>query len=198
MKIGFLGAGSVAIALSTLMQEAGHETFLGARTSGNGSLHEAVQFGEVIAIAIPYDACANELPKLTADLKDKTVIDITNPVQSDWSPLLLGQENSAAETIAKLLPQSKIVKAFNTIFADVMNKKGMNRDGRIITSFVASDDEKAAATVATLAKTIGFAPVVTGPLKTSRYLEAMAHLNIAIAVEQKGGTNAAFIYSRGY
>ncbi len=194
MKIGFLGAGNVAKALSGLLQEAGHQTFLGAQTNGDGSLQEAAQFGEIVAIAMPYDACANELPLLKEKLKGKIVIDVTNPLQSDWSPLLLGQENSAAEMIANLLPESNIVKAFNTIFADVMKKNSINRSDQAITGFVASDNLEAIETVVALVKDSGFTPVVTGPLKTARYLEAMAHLNIAIAVGQKGGTNAAFLY----
>ncbi|MEM8839252.1 MAG: hypothetical protein AAGE89_14250, partial [Pseudomonadota bacterium] len=56
------------------------------------------------------------------------------------------------------------------------------------------DDDHAIERVSELASSIGLHPIQTGPLKNSRYLEAMAHLNIAIAVGQGGGTNAAFIY----
>lgn len=65
-----------------------------------------------------------------------------------------------------------------------------------ITAFLAGDDAPAKEVVAKLASDIGFAPLDTGPLLNARYLEAMAHLNIAIAVGQKGGTDAAFIYDQ--
>jgi hypothetical protein len=46
-------------------------------------------------------------------------------------------------------------------------------------------------------RSLGFAPVDAGPLRSARYLEAIAHLNIQIAVGQGGGTDAAFVYDRG-
>ncbi|MEM9808673.1 MAG: NADP oxidoreductase, partial [Cyanobacteria bacterium P01_D01_bin.56] len=91
-----------------------------------------------------------------------------------------------------LLPKAYVVKAFNTIFADVMGET--MEAGQAITAFIAGDNNNAKQTVIALARDIGYAPVDTGPLFTARYLESMAHLNIQIAVGQGGGTNAAFVY----
>ncbi|MEO1603425.1 MAG: NADP oxidoreductase, partial [Pseudomonadota bacterium] len=151
---------------------------------------------EVIILAIPFFAAEDVLPTLAEQIADRIVIDATNPLNDDWSPRLLGQENSAAEEIARLLPDAKLVKAFNTIFADIMSESGFDRHGQKATLFIAGDDEVAVATVAGLASDMGLLPVRTGALTTARYLEAMAHLNIAIAVGQSGGTNAAFVYHR--
>lgn len=196
MKIGILGTGAVGSSLGLLLKEAGHSVFWGARQGGDGTLQQAASFGEVIFITLPYGVCADVLPPLASELAHKIVVDVTNPVKEDWSPLLLGQENSAGESIAKLVPSAQVVKAFNTIFADVMKRDKMERGDHRITAFVASDHQAAADKVGNLATAMGFSPLFVGPLSSARFLEAMAHLNIRLAVELKGGTDAAFIYSR--
>ncbi len=195
MKISIFGTGNVGSRLAALMHTVGHEVLLCSRSGGTG--HHTFAAGasaEAVVLAIPYTAAAQVLTPLTPVLAGKLVIDCTNPLQPDWSPLRLGEQNSAAETLARLLPQSRLVKAFNTVFADVMTPELLNRAGLHISAFVAGDDAVARQQVATLAAEIGFAPVEVGPLSMARYLEAMAHLNIQIAVGQGGGTNAAFVY----
>jgi 8-hydroxy-5-deazaflavin:NADPH oxidoreductase len=200
MKIGIIGSGSVGTALQKLFQAAGHDVALGSRTPasdrGTRSVLDAVSSSDVVVLAIPFSAVPQALHAIAPALRGKVVIDATNPLNSDWSPRLLGQENSAGEEIARLLPDAKVVKAFNTVFADVMTADRLSRGGQRATTFVASDDDGASQTVAVLAQSAGFAAVRVGPLSASRYLEAMAHLNIGIAVGQKGGTNAAFVYHR--
>ncbi|MEL6858356.1 MAG: NAD(P)-binding domain-containing protein [Pseudomonadota bacterium] len=196
MKIGILGAGSVGRALGGLIRAAGHEPLISGRTpSGDTvSFEEAAETGEIVIIAVPYNATELMLPSLARALSGKTVVDATNPLHDDWSPKVLGAETSAAEEIAKLLPGAHIIKAFNTVFADIMMPEKLTRLDAPVTGFVASDHDGARRQVADLAKGMGLAPVETGPLATARYLEAMAHLNIAIAVGQSGGTDAAFLY----
>jgi 8-hydroxy-5-deazaflavin:NADPH oxidoreductase len=160
------------------------------------SMDKAAAHGDIAVLAIPYSACAGLLPRHEAALAGKIVIDATNPLNENWSPLLLGQENSAGEEIARLLPKSKVVKAFNTVFADIMKPGKLARGTLAATAFICGDDEAANAEVAGLASSLGFAPVIAGPLKNARYLEGMAHLNIAIAVGQGGGTDAAFLYDQ--
>ena len=199
MKIAILGFGNVGKQFANLFSKAGHEIVIGLRSTPNQELpypsatfKEAAAVADMIAIAIPFAACLDILPELVEVTKGKTVIDSTNPLNADWSPKLLGQENSASEEISRLLPEAHVVKAFNTIFADVMNEP--MKDGQAITAFIAGDNSEAKQKVIALASDIGYAPVDTGSLYTARYLESMAHLNIQIAVNQGGGTNAAFIY----
>ncbi|MEO1038675.1 MAG: NAD(P)-binding domain-containing protein [Pseudomonadota bacterium] len=196
MKIGIIGAGSVGRALAGLARNAGHAPVLSERTpSGDTvSFQEAAGVGEIVIIAIPYTATPAVLPPLAAALAGKTVVDATNPLNDDWSPKVLGAETSAAEEIAGLLPGAHVVKAFNTVFADIMTPDKLIRLGAPVTGFIAGDDDAARRQVAGLVKDMGLAPVEIGPLATARYLEAMAHLNIAIAVGQSGGTDAAFLY----
>ncbi len=204
MRIGILGGGNVGGALALLASSAGHDVRIGQREIGplaNGldavALEAAAAHGDVVVIAVPFAACAEVLPPLSQTLAGKIVVDATNPLNTDWSPLLLGQENSAAEEIARMLPASRVVKAFNTVFADAMTpQRLLRRGGQRLTAFVASDDDASAATVAELAQSMGFAPQRAGALESARYLEAMAHLNIAIAVGGGGGTDAGILYDR--
>jgi 8-hydroxy-5-deazaflavin:NADPH oxidoreductase len=204
VKIGILGGGNVGTKLTALMQAAAHDVVVGLRdparapsvASNVRSISEAVEHGEIIILAIPYAACVEVLPPLANRLKGKIVADATNPLRDDWSPLLLGESNSAGEEIDRLLPGAKVVKSFNMVFADIMTESGLQRDQHRATVFLASNDDFALKSVSQLAREIGFAPVIAGPLRLARYLEAMAHLNIAIAVGRGGGTNAAFIYDQ--
>lgn len=199
MKIAVLGFGNVGKQFANLFSEAGHEMIIGLRSIPNQELpylsttfKEAAKAADILAIAIPFNACTDVLPELADATKGKIVIDSTNPLNADWSPKLLGQENSASEEIERLLPEAHVIKAFNTIFADVMSEP--LKDGQAITAFIAGDNKEAKEKIVSLAKDIGYAPIDTGPLYTARYLESMAHLNIQIAVGQGGGTKAAFVY----
>ncbi|MEM8794274.1 MAG: NADPH-dependent F420 reductase [Pseudomonadota bacterium] len=199
MKIGIIGTGNVATRLQLLFANAGHDVVLGSRTpeATHVTYENACAGKDLIILAIPFTAVGGLLGELAHDIGSAVVVDATNPLNDDWSPYLMGDENSAGETIQALLPEAKIVKAFNTIFADIMTADGLTRKGQGATAFLAGDDDDAIGRVSELARSIGLRPVQTGPIKNSRYLEAMAHLNIAIAVGQGGGTNAAIIYDIG-
>ncbi|MBV9078296.1 MAG: NAD(P)-binding domain-containing protein, partial [Methylobacteriaceae bacterium] len=136
MRIGVLGRGQVGSKLKQLFEAAGHETV----AVGRDDVRRAADHGEVVVLACPFAAATDILPPLADALAGKVVIDVTNPVAADWSPLLLGQENSAGEEIARALPSSSVVKAFNTVFADVMTSEKMRRHGGKVTCFVAGDD----------------------------------------------------------
>ena len=77
-----------------------------------------------------------------------------------------------------------------------MKPERLVREDQRVTCFIASDHGEAAERVQELARGAGFAPRLVGPLKMARHLEAMAHLNIQLAVGMKGGTNAAFLYQQ--
>lgn len=194
MNISFIGAGNVASNLGNLFMNAGHSVQFGTHNPQNGqfSVAEAISFGEVVCFAIPFSAMNQVLTENRENLKGKIVVDITNAIHiSDWSPVFLGEESGGEQT-ARLLPESKVVKAFNTIFADAM-KLDKQFEGQKLTAFIASDDPEAASVVKKLANDAGFNGFVVGGIKNARHLEAMAHLNISIALNG-GGTDAGFIY----
>lgn len=206
-NLGILGTGKVAAQLATLAQAHGLNVRLGsARREARGDtapapapvlpLEEAAAFGEACLLAIPFAACETVLPTLAEPLAGRIVIDATNPLREDWSPLVLGAEYSAGEQLQRLLPRSRVVKAFNTIFADCMSIVAQRPAGHALSAFVCSDDDAARAAVVALAQKLGFAALSAGALSSARYLEAMAHLNIRLAVTLGGGTKAGFAYLR--
>ncbi|KNB62722.1 NADPH-dependent F420 reductase [Chryseobacterium sp. Hurlbut01] len=195
MNISFIGAGNVASSLGNLFANSGHTVKYGTQNPNDGqlSISEACIFGEVVCFAIPYSAMENVLTINKESLKGKIVVDITNAINiEDWSPLFLG-EDSGGEQTARLLPESKVVKAFNTIFADVMKPEKQQFNGQKLTAFIASDDSEAAVKIKKLADEAGFSGFVVGGIKNARHLEAIAHLNIAVAISG-GGTDAGFTY----
>ncbi|MFM7199903.1 MAG: NADPH-dependent F420 reductase [Myxococcota bacterium] len=203
MKIAIFGFGNVGQRLAQLFIKAGHSVIICTQKNApqpspfaTATFVEGAEQADVVALAIPFTAAVDILKPLAAPLVGKIVLDCTNPLQADWSPLLLGQENSAAEELARVVPGASVVKAFNTIFADMMVEEYQVWDGVRTSAFVASDDPVARNTILRLAEELGFAPVEVGPLKMARYLEALAHLNIQLAVAQRGGTRAAFLYRR--
>ena len=195
MHITFLGRGPVATNLSALAKRVGHTTTLTGRDTDPGFADAALK-ADMVVLAIPYRATPELLPTLRDALAGKIVVDATNPLNEDWSPMTLAGGMSAAETIADAIPQSRMVKAFNTVFADIMTPDGLDRNGTPATTFIAGEDPDARAFVVKLAKDLGFGPVQVGPLSVARHLEALAHLNIAIAVGQNGGTQAAILYDK--
>lgn len=194
MNISFIGAGNVASNLGNLFTNASHSVRFGTHQPKDDQLSvaDAISFGEIICFAIPFSAMKEVLTENREHLKGKIVVDITNAINiSDWSPVFLG-EDSGGEQTARLVPESKVVKAFNTIFADAM-KLDKQFNGQKLTAFIASDDQEAALTVKKLADDAGFNGLIVGGIKNARHLEAMAHLNIAVALSG-GGTDAGFIY----
>jgi predicted dinucleotide-binding enzyme len=195
MNISFIGAGKVASSLGSLFSNASHTVKYGTQNpNGNQlSVSDAISFGEVVCFAIPFSAMNEVLTANKEALKGKIVVDITNTINiADWSPLFLG-EDSGGEQTARLLPDSKVVKAFNTIFADVMKPEKQQFEGQKLTAFIASDDSDTANTIKKLADDAGFNGFIVGGIKNARHLEAIANLNIAIALGG-GGTDAGFTY----
>jgi 8-hydroxy-5-deazaflavin:NADPH oxidoreductase len=127
-----------------------------------------------------YFAALNAIQQL-GDLSEKIVIDCTNPLAPDYVSNLLGHTTSSAEEIAKLIPGARVVKSFNTIFADILEPGKQTFGGHQGTGFYCGDDSEAKEVVAKLIQDTGFEPIDVGILKNARYLEPMAQLNIQIA-----------------
>ncbi|MEY3222532.1 MAG: hypothetical protein RLZZ203_1388, partial [Cyanobacteriota bacterium] len=158
---------------------------------------DAVASADVIIVTTPWaNNTTLDVVQELGDLTGKIVIDCTNPLAPDYMSNTLGYTTSSAEEIAKLLPGVPVVKAFNTIFAEVMEPGKQIFDGQKATGFYCGDDAAAKAVAAKLIEDAGFEPVDAGVLQNARYLEPMAQLNIQIAYGLGGGTNVAFRYMR--
>jgi len=185
MKIAIVGNGNIGSGLASVLGKTSHDVTL----VGHGDdLGAAVGPAEVVILATPYGAAAGIAA--SADFAGKTVVDVSNPVNADFSGLQVGHDTSAAEEIARAMPGAKVVKAFNTIFAQHYGT-GLKIGGKPLQTFVASDDEAARTTVKGLAAEIGLEPVDAGPLKNARYLEPLGFLNIQFGYALGRGTEIA-------
>jgi predicted dinucleotide-binding enzyme len=184
MRIGIIGSGNIGGTTARLLAAAGHEVFL-SHGGGPESLRDQVQalgdraravtieqaaeFGQVVFLAIPWRS-RGDLP---ADLlRGKTVVDATNPYRPDFSLYDLG-DSTSSEEVARALPEARLVKAFNTLYARDLAARG---DPELpiaerIAIFVAGDDPQAKAEVAQLVDDIGFAPIDTGSLRDGGRLQ---------------------------
>jgi predicted dinucleotide-binding enzyme len=200
MRLGIIGAGHVGGTLGRLWEAQGHDVRFGVRdpgaTSGGGLPHDrtgtvadVADFGDVIVLAIPWEAAANALVA-AGPLSGKTVIDCINPVLPDLSGLALGTTTSAGEEIAKLIPKAKVVKCFNTLGATNFANPAFN--GEKASMLFCGDDAGAKLIVSELGNQLGFDMVDAGPLAQARWLEAMAILWISMAHKYGGSQRSAF------
>ncbi len=136
---------------------------------------------DVIILAVPYQAEKEIASKIREVANQKIVISITNPLNEAFNGLVTAPDKSAAEELQKLLPNSKVVKAFNTTFAADFSTPEI--DGKQVDSFVAGNDEGALYTASELVSTAGFNPIIAGDLSVSRTLENMQLLLIQLGIK---------------
>jgi predicted dinucleotide-binding enzyme len=200
MKITMIGSGNMGSALATQIAKAGHALVVTgrnadkakelARTTGAVFKDTAAADGaDVVVVATAYSDAVAAL-RSAGDLNGKVIIDITNPLTADYMGLTIGHSTSAAEEIQKAFPGAKIVKAFNTVFAQVVTG-GAQLDGATVPVYFAGDDAAAKETVKSLIKSLAFAPVDAGGLRNARYLEPLAGLNIYFGFGAGRGTAIA-------
>lgn len=203
MTLAIIGTGNMAKGLATVFAVGGNAIVLGSRhpseaasvASGFGgtvsaaSIPDAVAKADIVFLAVPYDAAA-AVVDAAGGLAGKIVVDLTNPMKADFSGLAIGFSTSAAEEIARLAPQAKVVKGFNTLFASVLQSGGKIA-GTPATVLLAGDDAGAVAKVEALVKGAGLKAIVVGPLAAARNIEALAALNIGLGYGQGKGTDIA-------
>lgn len=180
MKIGIIGAGNVGGTLAHRLQQLGHQvtvansrgpdslTGLAAETGAcAGTTEEAASAGEVVIVAVPLHA----VPDLPAHpLAGKIVIDVSNyyPQRDGHIASIDAKRVASSRWIADLFDGARLVKAFNTIYADHLRRLGRPAsDPRRIALPVAGDDAEAKQTVASLVDELGFDPVDAGSLDES-------------------------------
>lgn len=203
MNITIIGAGNMGSAFVKQLVRVGHQVSVASRDGAKAAqvaathpgakaveLNGAADGADAIVLATGYDSAVAALNSL-GDLQGKVVIDITNPLTPDYMGLTLGHSSSAAEEIAKAVPGAEVVKAFNTVFAQVLSEGADFGHGRAVSVFVASDSARAKQTAAALAQSMGFDVVDAGGLKNARYLEPLAGLNIYLGYGAGLGTTIA-------
>ncbi len=143
--------------------------------------YEASWEADIIILAVPYEAEAEIAEKIKQVASQKIVISISNPLNTTYDGLLTAADTSAAEELQKLLPDSKVIKAFNTTYAADFSQPVI--DGKQADAFVAGNHEAAIQTVLELVRTAGFNPVNAGKLSVSRTLESMQQLLISLTMK---------------
>lgn len=186
-KIGIIGNGNVGGALERGLKQAGHE--VSAVGADKVAVKELATAADIVLLAVPFGAIDDVVRGVGNALEGKIVVDVTNALDENMQ-LAIGHTTSGAEELQKKLPTARVVKAFNTVFAQHMDS------GRLgdtpLTAFVASDDAKAKQTVLELARDIGFDPVDAGPLQAARLLEPLAYFNIQLGYVREMGTQIGF------
>jgi predicted dinucleotide-binding enzyme len=203
MNITILGAGNMGSALAKQLARAGHHVKITSRDAAKaraaaaaapGSVavaaKDALTGSDVVVLATGYAEAVPALRSL-GSFAGKIVVDITNPLTTDYMGLTIGFSSSAAEEIARAVPGAEVVKAFNTVFAQVLAMGPNFAGGQVVPIYFAADTERAKQTARALIESIGFKAVDAGGLKNARYLEPLAGLNIYFGYGAGQGTAIA-------
>lgn len=135
--------------------------------------------GDIVVLAVPYAGAAVAVGEFGDALKGKVLIDITNPFAPDLTGLVTPDGSSGAQEIAKAAHAgTRVVKAFNTLFAEVLATRP-DKD-RPLNVFLAGDDAQAKADVSAFAESLGLRPLDAGPLSMARALEYAGLLEISL------------------
>jgi predicted dinucleotide-binding enzyme len=194
MHITIIGTGNMARAIGTRALAGGHELTIVAKDAehaeeaiaaleGSGGAPTAAIDGDpiggdVVVLAVYYPDARAAVEQHAEQLGGKVVVDITNPVNDTVDALVVPPDGSATEELAKLAPQARMVKAFNTTFARTLGPGAVA--GQPLDVLIAGDDEDAKAAVATLARDGGLNPIDTGPQHRARELEALGLLHMTL------------------
>jgi predicted dinucleotide-binding enzyme len=178
--IGLIGAGRIGSQVARLAVAHGYDVVI-SNSRGPDTLADLVrELGPRARAATPVEAAkAGDIVVVTIPLKNiasvpveplagKIVIDTNNyyPQRDGHIKALDDETTTTAELLQAHLPKSKVVKAFNHIYAADLTKHGQpagtpNRRALVI----AGDDAGAKATVTKLLDAFGFDTVDAGPLK---------------------------------
>jgi 8-hydroxy-5-deazaflavin:NADPH oxidoreductase len=200
LQITIIGTGNMARGIATralagsntvtlLGTSADKAQALAGELSGDvraGAIGDPIS-GDVVVLAVWYQALDDVLGRYGDQLDSKVVIDITNPVDPETFQPLDVAAGSAAQEIAQKVPGAKVAKAFNTTFAGTLVEGQVG--GQPLDVFVASDDEEAKGAVRRLIEDGGLRAVDAGPLARAHELEALGYLHMAL--QQGLGTGFA-------
>ena len=185
-QVSIIGKGTMGRAIASIAEKGGHDVQLLGREDADQPVT-----GEVVVLAVPYPAVADVVAQRGESLVGKVVVDITNPLDFEtFDALTVPADGSATAEIAEALPESKVLKAFNTTFGAAL---ASGEVGPLTTTvLVAGDDADAKALLAEIVKAAGLKAVDAGALKRARELEAIGLLNITLAAAEKVSWTGGF------
>jgi len=185
IKIGIIGSGNIGSTLGTFWAQTGHQILFSSRNPDNlkslvekvgpraraGTVRDAIAFGEVILLSVPYGSMPEIAKDYAKELAGKIVIDTGNAVLArDGEIAKEAREKGVGLTTQRLLPGARIVRAFNTLGVNRLRSNTNRPEGRIGIP-MAGDDQEALKVVSMLVRDAGFDPAVLGGLNRSRLFE---------------------------
>ncbi len=210
MNVTIIGSGNMGRGIGTRLVSGGHNVTYVDRLpekakalaaeimakAKKGAKSEGVALGtpikdEIVILAIPYGATSEVIERLGKDLAGKIVIDITNPLNANYSGLAVAPGTSGAQEIARKLPSDAVVlKAFNTTFAGTLVNGKV--DGTPLDVFIAGDASEPKEKVSKLVEDGGLRAIDAGGLERAQQLEAVGFLGIALQQELGTGFQSAW------
>jgi 8-hydroxy-5-deazaflavin:NADPH oxidoreductase len=184
--VSIIGTGNMGQAIASVVSKGGNTVEL----LGTGDTDKPVT-GDVVVLAVYYGAVADVIAQRGAELAGKVVVDITNPLNVEtFDSLVVPADGSAAAEIAAALPESRVVKAFNTTFAATLASGSV---GDVPTTvLIAGDDADAKSLLARIVSAGGLRAIDAGSLRRARELEALGFLQITLAAGEKIGWTGGF------
>ncbi|MBU8865648.1 NADPH-dependent F420 reductase [Paenarthrobacter aromaticivorans] len=185
-SISILGTGNMGKAIAAIAEKGGNTV-----QALNSKDTDQPVTGDIVILAVPYPAINEVLAVRAGQLSGRTVVDITNPVNFEtFDSLTVPADSSAAAELAAALPQSRVLKAFNTILAPTL---AFGRVGdQPTTVLIAGDDADAKTVLADVVTAGGLQSVDAGSLRRARELEALGFLQITLAVSEQVGWTGGF------
>ena len=184
--VTILGTGTMGQAIASIAGKGGHTVQL----LGIDDADTRVT-GDIVILAVPFPAVADVIAQRGGSLAGKIVVDITNPLDFEtFDSLVVPADSSAAAQIAAALPQSRVLKAFNTTFAGTLAAGTVG--SQATTVLIAGDDADAKAALAGVITSGGIEAIDAGSLKRARELEALGFLQLTLAVNEKVSWTGGF------
>jgi NADPH-dependent F420 reductase len=178
-QISIIGTGNMGQAIASVASKGGHTVQL----IGQGDASTQVA-GDVVVLAVPYPALAAVIAERGPSFAGKVVVDITNPLDFEtFDSLTVPADSSAAAEVAAALPESTVLKAFNTTFAGTLTAGTVGELGTTV--LIAGDDADAKSTLAEIVTSGGLTAVDAGSLKRARELESVGFLQLTLAASEK-------------
>jgi predicted dinucleotide-binding enzyme len=196
-SISIIGSGNMASAIGALAIKGGNAVEVVARDAtkaaalaealGGGATAGtwgATPAGEIVILAVMFDSAVPVVSQYGDGLAGKVIVDITNPFNADATGLAIPDDTSVAQMVAEAAPASAhVVKAFNTLFRDVLAAGGP------LDVFFAGDDAKAKARVSAFIESLGLRPMDAGQLPMARVLENAGLLEMGLVANSIKHTN---------
>jgi 8-hydroxy-5-deazaflavin:NADPH oxidoreductase len=186
-NVSILGTGNMGPAIASVVEKGGNTVEL----LGSSDTDKAVT-GDIVVLAVPYPVVSEVLAQRGEQLAGKVVVDITNPLNFEtFDSLTVPADASATAEIAAALPDSRVLKAFNTTFAATLASGTIA--GQPTTVLIAGDDADAKSQLADVVTAGGLRAIDAGSLRRARELEALGFLQISLAAGEKISWTGGFV-----